>query len=116
MPEPTLTLDRLLSMSPIDSTGNDRVSTAARELMHSYLRSQDSVHDTFFPLHKPLLHEQLIDPRCFDFNGMATLYTAQCICGLQDSYEIHKMLDEKEVHRRIEDIYKNPEWKKVGMD
>lgn len=111
--EDLMTLDRLLTMTPLIN-GVDLVGRTARQLFLSHLKSQPSVMETFFPNHERDPREAQIDADWFDFDEFATLFICYAITKCRDPYKIYKMLDQERTQELMMEYFNSPYWKKIG--
>lgn len=114
MPSSELTVETLLSMTPLVG-GVDVVSKAARALFLSHVKSQPCVHDVFFPNHQKDELQNKIEKNWFDFDKFACLYVSHAITQIKDPFKIYSMLNEQKIDDKLAELYSSPYWKKIGF-
>ena len=108
-----LQVDTLADMTPIFN-GCDVIRLAARHLLWSHVKSQRCVRDAFFPDHEPIEAERLIDPSLFDFDTYACLVVSLAVSRSEDAFGISRMLGRGNIDSALEDIYRSPQWRRMG--
>ncbi|XP_050395092.2 uncharacterized protein LOC126812658 [Patella vulgata] len=109
------TLEILQTLSPFNARGEDLVSTAARNVLLNYIKTESRFHEVFFPLENSGSYRDIADMGTFPLLKYGTAYISQTISKVKDEYKFHTTINKTATEDFLRDIYYGLQWKKLGF-